>query len=94
MCVGGGGMEEEAREREWESDEGAQGLLELLSMLCVSLPVYTVSHYYCYPSLPSYTTRASLLNIFPCILQGAFFAWKATAMGKNYINGKTFLEKR
>ena len=27
-------------------------------------------------------------------LQGAYFAWKATAMGKNYINGKTFLEKR
>lgn len=28
------------------------------------------------------------------LLQGAYFAWKATAMGKNYINGKTFLEKR
>ena len=27
-------------------------------------------------------------------LQGAYFAWKATAMGKNHINGKTFLEKR
>jgi len=27
-------------------------------------------------------------------LQGAYFAWKATAMGKNYVNGKTFLEKR
>ena len=27
-------------------------------------------------------------------LQGAYFPWKATAMGKNYINGKTFLEKR
>lgn len=26
--------------------------------------------------------------------QGAYFAWKATAMGKNYVNGKTFLEKR
>ncbi|XP_053428875.1 proteasome subunit alpha type-2-like [Nycticebus coucang] len=25
---------------------------------------------------------------------GAYFAWKATAMGKNYANGKTFLEKR
>ncbi|KAK2844233.1 hypothetical protein Q5P01_010892 [Channa striata] len=25
---------------------------------------------------------------------GAYFAWKATAMGKNYVNGKTFLEKR
>ena len=27
-------------------------------------------------------------------LQGAYFAWKATAMGKNQVNGKTFLEKR
>ena len=27
-------------------------------------------------------------------MQGAYFPWKATAMGKNYINGKTFLEKR
>ena len=25
---------------------------------------------------------------------GAFFAWKATALGKNDINAKTFLEKR
>lgn len=27
-------------------------------------------------------------------LQGAYFAWKATALGKNHINGKSFLEKR
>uniref|UniRef100_A0A4X2M436 Proteasome 20S subunit alpha 2 n=1 Tax=Vombatus ursinus TaxID=29139 RepID=A0A4X2M436_VOMUR len=25
---------------------------------------------------------------------GAYFAWKVTAMGKNYVKGKTFLEKR
>merc|ERR1711893_79777 len=25
---------------------------------------------------------------------GAYFAWKATAMGRNFVNGKTFLEKR
>ncbi|XP_036202637.1 proteasome subunit alpha type-2-like [Myotis myotis] len=25
---------------------------------------------------------------------GVYFAWKATGMGKNYVNGKTFLEKR
>lgn len=25
---------------------------------------------------------------------GSFFGWKATAIGKNMINGKTFLEKR
>ncbi|XP_033361861.1 proteasome subunit alpha type-2 [Bombus vosnesenskii] len=34
----------------------------------------------------------------PCLYQcdpsGAFFAWKATAMGKNFVNGKVFLEKR
>ena len=28
------------------------------------------------------------------LFKGAYFAWKATAMGKNHINGKTFLEKR
>jgi len=29
-----------------------------------------------------------------CDPSGAYFPWKATAMGKNYISGKTFLEKR
>ncbi|WAR06516.1 PSA2-like protein [Mya arenaria] len=28
------------------------------------------------------------------VQRGAYFAWKATAMGKNFVNGKTFLEKR
>ncbi len=32
--------------------------------------------------------------LFQCDPSGAYFAWKATAMGQNYINGKTFLEKR
>jgi 20S proteasome subunit alpha 2 len=32
--------------------------------------------------------------LFQCDPSGAYFAWKATAIGKNYINGKTFLEKR
>lgn len=32
--------------------------------------------------------------LFQCDPSGAYFAWKATALGKNYINGKTFLEKR
>ena len=32
--------------------------------------------------------------LYQCDPSGAYFAWKATAMGKNYINGKTFLEKR
>jgi hypothetical protein len=82
------GAEDEAREREWE-EGGREGVV--LSMLHVSLPV---NHYYCCLVLPSYIAKASVLTIFPCILQGAFFAWKATAMGKNYINGKTFLEKR
>lgn len=27
-------------------------------------------------------------------VQGAYFAWKATALGKNDVNAKTFLEKR
>ena len=25
---------------------------------------------------------------------GSFWAWKATAIGKNHVNAKTFLEKR
>lgn len=32
--------------------------------------------------------------LYQCDPSGAYFAWKATAMGKNYANGKTFLEKR
>jgi 20S proteasome subunit alpha 2 len=33
-------------------------------------------------------------SLFQCDPSGAYFAWKATAMGKTAINGKTFLEKR
>ncbi|XP_040578073.1 proteasome subunit alpha type-2 [Lepeophtheirus salmonis] len=32
--------------------------------------------------------------LFQCDPSGAYFAWKATAMGNNFVNGKTFLEKR
>jgi len=32
--------------------------------------------------------------LYQCDPSGASFAWKATAMGKNFTNGKTFLEKR
>jgi len=32
--------------------------------------------------------------LFQCDPSGAYFAWKATALGKNHLNGKTFLEKR
>ncbi|KAI1289323.1 Proteasome subunit alpha type-2 [Halotydeus destructor] len=32
--------------------------------------------------------------LYQCDPSGAYFAWKATAMGKNHINGKSFLEKR
>lgn len=32
--------------------------------------------------------------LYQCDPSGAYFPWKATAMGKNFINGKTFLEKR
>lgn len=32
--------------------------------------------------------------LFQCDPSGAYFAWKATSMGKNSINGTTFLEKR
>lgn len=33
-------------------------------------------------------------HLFQCDPSGAYFAWKATAMGKNHVNGKSFLEKR
>lgn len=33
-------------------------------------------------------------HLFQCDPSGSYFAWKATAMGKNFINGRTFLEKR
>ena len=32
--------------------------------------------------------------LFQCDPSGAYFAWKASAIGKNAVNGKTFLEKR
>lgn len=32
--------------------------------------------------------------LFQCDPSGAYFAWKATSMGKNFNNGKIFLEKR
>lgn len=32
--------------------------------------------------------------LYQCDPSGAYFAWKATAMGKNAVNGKTFLERR
>lgn len=33
-------------------------------------------------------------KLFQCDPSGAYFAWKATSMGKNDVNGKSFLEKR
>ncbi|GFU21719.1 proteasome subunit alpha type-2 [Trichonephila clavipes] len=32
--------------------------------------------------------------LFQCDPSGAYFAWRATAMGKNHVSGKAFLEKR
>ena len=32
--------------------------------------------------------------IFQCDPSGAYFAWKATALGKNHLNSRAFLEKR
>lgn len=52
--------------------------------------------YQCDPSVSLilvFETRI-VLYILIVIFKGAYFAWKATAMGKNHINGKSFLEKR
>ena len=47
------------------------------------------------PYVVSECSLAFILNEFlQCDPSGAYFAWKATAIGKNYVNGKTFLEKR
>lgn len=35
-----------------------------------------------------------MIIFYQVLFKGAYFAWKATAIGKNHINGKTFLEKR
>ncbi|CAG9799171.1 unnamed protein product [Chironomus riparius] len=44
---------------------------------------------------PSHINNDEMIPLlFQCDPSGAYFAWKATAMGKNSINGKTFLEKR
>ena len=44
---------------------------------------------------PSHANNDEVIPLlFQCDPSGAYFAWKATAMGKNSINGKTFLEKR
>lgn len=43
---------------------------------------------------PSHTFGDAIPLLFQCDPSGAYFAWKATAMGKNCVNGKTFLEKR
>merc|ERR1712168_919696 len=32
--------------------------------------------------------------LFQCDPSGSYFAWKATAIGKNFVSGKAFLEKR
>lgn len=32
--------------------------------------------------------------LYQCDPSGAYFAWKATALGKNFVNGKSFLERR
>jgi 20S proteasome subunit alpha 2 len=37
------------------------------------------------------TSTPSLFQVDP---SGAFFAWKATAVGRNFVNSKVFLEKR
>lgn len=33
-------------------------------------------------------------HLYRTFLQGSYFAWKASAIGKNMVNAKTFLEKR
>lgn len=44
---------------------------------------------------PSHNHNGEMIPLlFQCDPSGAYFAWKATAMGKNAVNGKTFLEKR
>lgn len=41
-----------------------------------------------------YTNILYTYIILYCMYVGAAFGWKATAIGKNYINAKNFLERR
>uniref|UniRef100_A0A1I8A2C2 Proteasome subunit alpha type-2 n=1 Tax=Steinernema glaseri TaxID=37863 RepID=A0A1I8A2C2_9BILA len=41
-----------------------------------------------------YDARDKRPMLFQCDPSGAYFAWKATALGKSDVNAKTFLEKR
>ncbi|CAF0980897.1 unnamed protein product [Didymodactylos carnosus] len=42
-----------------------------------------------------YQCDPSVSRKIPCkCMKGSYFPWKATAIGRNFINGKTFLEKR
>jgi len=52
------------------------------------------SHNMIYPSLCLISRKPYISLVETFVFQGAYFAWKATAMGKNFVNGKTFLEKR
>lgn len=44
--------------------------------------------------IAGYDAHENRSYLFQCDPSGAYFAWKATALGKNSINGKSFLEKR
>lgn len=48
--------------------------------------------YQCDPSVSALVDLSFLQRSFSS--KGSYFPWKATAIGRNYINGKTFLEKR
>ena len=66
-----------------------------VSLLVVGYDEDTPYLFQCDPSVrPPPPSLSIFLSLSWSTPQGAYFAWKATAIGKNYINGKTFLEKR
>uniref|UniRef100_A0A8C5KHY9 Proteasome subunit alpha type-2 n=1 Tax=Jaculus jaculus TaxID=51337 RepID=A0A8C5KHY9_JACJA len=57
-------------------------------------PIPTAQLVHTVASVMQEYTQSGGVHPFGSDPSGAYFAWKATAMGKNYVNGKTFLEKR
>lgn len=41
-----------------------------------------------------YDAHEEKFYLFQCDPSGAYFAWKATALGRNFVNAKSFLERR
>ncbi|VDN14252.1 unnamed protein product [Dibothriocephalus latus] len=61
------------------------------------IPPFTRAMLNWYPNDGWTSSQIDFIVVLPatlCYSSGTFFPWKATALGKNSMNGKAFLEKR